>query len=126
MLAFLSFIGSPIGKIVTYICSVLVVSGTLWIVLLIHDRHIAQQAEVQFNQKQLEQVVKDQQTYIQNTEKLKEDSAKQTDLLQAQSKTLDKKLSGADNYLATLPLDVQQVPSSTILKNTFKQLEDNQ
>ena len=120
MLAFFAFIKSPLGKLVAWITSFVLAITILLTLLAIHDHNIKLQALAKFNEKQLEQITKDQQKYIEDTEQLKLNSVIQENLLRKQSENLDNKLSNVDNYLLHLPVNNQKNSSSQVLKKVFK------
>jgi len=118
----ISFLGSPIGKIVGYGVAILAAILIIWGVIAYHDRQIAAKATAAFNQTQLIQITKDQKTYQKDTQQLKDNSDTQQSLLKKQQEVLDKKLADVNKKLSDEPKADQDKQSSQLLKDLFQSL----
>lgn len=120
--AILTFIASPVGKIVSYIIGGISVVSALVIMLKIHDSSIKNQALLEFNQKQMEQIIKDQ---AELTKKMNDVKQIQDQILENEKQfkqNLDKKLSGINGFLNSDEAKKLDRSSSEILKRTIREI----
>ncbi len=115
------FLG-PFGKILQYITIGLVVAGFTLGGYQIWKNQVEQAALLKFNQKQMEQVVKDQQKYIQEIQALQEQEKLLTEQLNQKNDTIDKLSQDVSNWLNSPAAQQQDRPSSSLLKETIKRL----
>lgn len=112
------FLTSFFNKNILYIgLGVLIISG-----ILFWQHSIKVQAQLEFNNKQLQQTIKEQETYINNLNKLNEDQKVILNNLDIQNKLLQNNVSITETYLTSSEAIKDNKESSIILKNTFRQL----
>ena len=108
-----------LGRIQLYIAAAVAVVG----IYFFWKHNIEQQALMEYNQRQLEQVVKDQQAFQQ---KMQQVESKQRSIeadLANQNEAVNTSLRDVQEYLSSNDAKKQDVPSSSILKNTVKELK---
>ena len=86
------------------------------------EHNIKQQALLEFNQKQLEQVIKDQQKFNDILTNLNTKQQDVLDKLEKQNADTEKNMGKIDEYLNSDLVKKLDRPSSEILKNVIKQL----
>lgn len=123
----LKFITSPVGKILSYILAILFAIITLAGLWKLHDHNVRMAALAEYNAKQMEQVVKDQQEFIATTKKLEQSRDELVRQLSEQNKRIDDVTNSANAALdaATKDADgknIPDAPASKVLKNVFKSL----
>lgn len=120
--AIFTFIGTPIGKIV----STIILLGFLFISVLgaikIHDSRIRREALNEFNKKQLELTVKSQQEFLERSKRLEELGQTTIDELKKQREELDRRLSDIDVYLSSPEVKKNDKEVGQILKETIRRL----
>jgi uncharacterized protein HemX len=107
-----------LGRVQLYIAAAVAVVG----IYFFWKHNVEQQALMEYNQRQLEQVVKDQQAFQQ---KMQQVESKQRTIeadLASQNEAVTNSLKGVQDYLSSNDAKKQDVPSSGILKNTVKEL----
>lgn len=113
-----------LNKYVIYAIGAAILLAVITTYVLMWKHSIRQQALLEFNNKQLEQVIKDQQTFM---NQMKELSVKQESILsdlKKKNEELSGKLSEIDTYLTTEETKPENnTQSSEVLKNTIKGLE---
>lgn len=119
----LSFLGSPIGRIVGIVLAIISVAGMAWGMLQIHDAGVRNEALAKFNEKQLKQVIEDQRKFTQlqqeikaSQEKIIEDLNKQNREVISKYTDIEKKLKSADIQKDSKPLS----PKLQELYNSIK------
>ena len=105
-----------------YIFIVLFGLSFLFGVYKLWEHNIRQQALLEFNQKQLEQVIKDQQKFNDILTNLNTKQQDVLDKLEKQNADTEKNMGKIDEYLNSDLVKKLDRPSSEILKNVIKQL----
>jgi len=117
LLGFINF-----GKIQLYLAIGTFLIGMLTIGYVGWKHQIEAAALSDYNQRQLEQVIQDQQDF-QNKMKTIEDTEKSlSDNLAQQNEAITKKFNNIDAFLSSPEAQKSNRPASTVLKNTIKQL----
>lgn len=106
------------SKIQLYIAAAVVIIGAYFF----WKHNIEQQALMEYNQRQLEQVVRDQQQFQQKMQKVEDKQRSIDNDLAAQNEVINNNLKSLNDYLNSAETKKADVPSSSILKNTIKQL----
>ena len=106
------------SKIQIYIAAAIAIAG----IYFFWKHNIEQQALMEYNQRQLEQVVKDQQEFQQKMHEVENKQRSIESDLAAQNEVVNNNLRNLNDYLNSADAKKVDVPSSTILKNTVKQL----
>ena len=110
------------NKYIVYAIIAAIAIAILTTYVLMWKASIHQQALLEFNNKQLEQIIKDQQTFLKQMNEVNE---KQKQILQDLTKKndeLNSKLTDIENYLNSEESTKDNRESSNILKETFRQL----
>jgi len=123
MAAIISFIMSPIGRIVGMGAGALLLVGVLLGLYKLHNDSIRREALAVYNRTQLEQLLKDQREFIDKMNELSELQKKTMIDLEKQNAVLNIKLGEVDAYLSSQEARNANKPSSDVLKNTIRQLE---
>lgn len=127
MLGFLSFIASPIGKIVGYVGVVLLLISIAFGIIKLHDANVTRAATDKFNSDQLQQVIQDQKKMLQDTKKIDDIKSSITDQLATKNNTVtvetQKIEQSIDTTVAKETPEQKIQGSSDVLKNTFRQLK---
>ena len=114
--------GLNINKYIVYIIIAgLSIAGIIGY-LAIWRHNIRQQAMLEFNNKQLEQVVKDQQNVIKQLKDIENIQQNVVDSLNKNNEDLNNRLSNLETYLNSDEANKDSRPSSKVLKNTIKEL----
>lgn len=122
MLAILSFLGTPIGRVVGIIGLVLFLLSSGWMALKIRDSNVRREALEKFNKQQLEIVVKQQQEFERQTRMLQESQARIIEGLSKRIEEADKRTAEVEAYLNNPETRKSDRPASEILKETFRRL----
>jgi hypothetical protein len=117
------------SKIVIYVFIAITLIGSGCGIYYAWKRDIERQALMDFNQKQMEQSLKDQQDFLEKQEKIsKVQQEAARDLLEENQK-ISRKLESVSTYLGSTDAKRNDRPASDILKNTVeglaKSLEKN-
>jgi hypothetical protein len=122
MLALLGFLESPLGKLIGWATTIIILVGILTGGYFAWKIHIQNQAMAEFNQKQQEQYVKDQKIIQGKIDAITE---AQNQIIEGLQKQLDAVNTQHDDIKAYLDSDEAKKtdrPSSEILKETFRRL----
>lgn len=123
--AILGLLTGPFGKLITYvlgIISVLGILGTVYLTIV----HNAKREQAEKDQRAaMEQVIKNQNQFIADTKALLNDQKQITDDLNSQIKTIQSSNGKLDDFLNAASTSKDDRPSSSILKETIKQLQGN-
>ena len=107
------------SRIQMYIAVAIAVSG----IYFYWKHQIEQQALMEYNQKQLEQIVKDQEAFANKmTEVDQKQQAIETDLVK-QNEEINNQLKDIQAYLYSTETKALEKPASAILKNTVNQIK---
>lgn len=119
----IAFLFSPLGKIVATIAAVLVVIGMAWGALKIHESNIRREALLEFNRKQMELVIKEQQEQKQRWENFEQNVLpKLFESITKELQDTQKKVDGVEAYLNSPDAAKNDRPSSEILKEVLRRL----
>lgn len=111
------------NKYVIYAIAAAIFLAVATTYVLMWKHSIRQQALLEFNNKQLEQIIKDQQEFMAKMKELSKNQEIVLEDLKKKNEELSTKLSDIDNYLNTEETKPENNgQSSTVLKNTFKGL----
>lgn len=114
--------GIDFNKYMIYAIVIVGLIGSAVAGVAVWDHNIRQEALLEFNKKQLEQVVKDQQLFIQKMDDISLLSKQTLTTLQQKNQALDQQLSHLDEYLNSKEAIQNDRSLSPLLKNTFDQL----
>ncbi len=117
-----SFLMTPIGRMVGMGVGALLLVGVLLGLYKLHNDSIRREALAVYNRTQLEQLLKDQRDFISKMNELSELQKRTIVDLQKQNDMLNTKLSVVDTYLSSQEARNADKPSSEVLKNTIRQL----
>lgn len=121
--AVFAFLTSPIGKIVGIIGLVAFLAISAWTALKIHDAGIRREALLDFNRKQMELVIKEQQAQKQRWENFEQNVLPK--LFEEISKEIadtQRKVDGVEAYLNSPEASKNDRPSSEVLKEILRRL----
>jgi uncharacterized protein HemX len=113
---------SSFGKIPLYLSIGAFVIGLLTTVYFGWKRQVEQQALLEFNQRQLEQVIRDQQQFVEKMRRVEQSQKEIEGELAKQNAEVDNALKNIDAYLLSPEARGADRPSSLVLKNTVNQL----
>lgn len=102
--------------------AVLLLLASIGVSLLVWKHSIEVAATLQFNQKQLEQVIADQKQLSTTLDKINGIQQKISDELAAKNQALDDKLVGIETYLTSPEAKKSDRTSSDLLKKTMEEL----
>lgn len=111
-----------LSRIPMYIAAFFLLSGLLTGIYYGWKHSIEQQALLEFNQKQLEQVIKDQQDFQNKMSAVENNQKTIVEDLTKQNEDINKQLADISTYLSSSDAKKNDRPSSIILKNTIYQL----
>lgn len=110
------------NKYIVYGVLALIATAVITTYVLMWKHSIRQQALLEFNNKQLEQVVKDQQTFIKNMQEIQSLQKKTIDDINIKNAELQSKLNGIETYLDSDAAVNDSKESSDVLKKTIQEL----
>lgn len=87
-------------------------------------RSVEQQALMEFNQKQMEQTLRDQQEFMKKQKVIADQQASAAAEMAEQNRKLSQKISSVGSYLNSADAKSQDRPSSEVLKRTIRQLQE--
>jgi septal ring factor EnvC (AmiA/AmiB activator) len=126
LITILGFITSPIGKIVSIAFGVLALAGSLLLALKIHDSAIRDEATLQFNNKQMSEVIATQNKTIKQLEDITKITTDTVNKANDQNTKIDDQAKDVENDLASKETIDSDKPSSDILKNVIRKLGKTQ
>lgn len=112
----------PFGNIARYVVTGLTVTAIFAGLYFHWENKIRQEALAAYNQKQLEQIIQDQQLYITQTKQLQDQLDQINSALNSQTQQLNDKVDGINQYLASPEAAKTDRPSSEIIKETVRRL----
>ena len=110
-------------KIYAAIAVIILSVGSTYVVMWRHN--IRQQALFEFNQKQLEQTIKDQQKYVADLKSVTEIQKNTIEEVTKKNDQLKNQLNDLEAYLSSDQANKDSKQASDILKRTFKDLGAN-
>lgn len=119
----LTFLFTPAGKIVAGVALVTLLIATGWGALKLRDASVRREALLEFNKKQIELVVKEQQVQKQRWENFEQNILPK--LFENISKEIENTQRSVDNvegYLNSPEANINDRPSSEVLKETLRRL----
>jgi hypothetical protein len=122
VLALISFLGSPLGRIVGIVGLVLFLLASGWGLLKMRDASIRREALDSFNRQQLEQVVKDQEAFMRQTRILQETQSRMIESLTKKVEEVDRRAADVEAYLNSAEAKKNDRPASNIFKETLSRL----
>lgn len=123
MLAIFSFLSSPVGKVVGIVGLVIVGLGIAWGALKIHDASVRREALLEYNKKQLEQIIKDQQEQQRRWDNLEKNILPKLYAdISKEIESTQKKVDDVEAYLNSSEVLKNDRAASEILKETLKRL----
>lgn len=121
-LFFVRLFMGPFGKILTYLGIGLLSVGVLYGAYKMWENSVKTRALLEFNNAQLEQVIKDQQRFNAQMELLREFQIELLNQTNEQNQLLEDKLNDIDQYLGSDEATSGNRPSSDVLKETIRRL----
>jgi len=94
--------------------------------IMMWEHTIKQEAQLEFNNLQLQQVLDQQQKFISDMQKINDNQKNVLQDLNTQNNELQAHISNIESYLASTQAKKDSRPSSTVIKNTIKKLSDGQ
>jgi len=117
------FLGTPLGRIVGIAVLISVLVASAWVALKIHDAGIRREALLEFNKKQMELVLKEQQEQKQRWDNLEQNILpKLFENIQKEIEATQKKVDGVEAYLNSSEAAKNDRPSSEVLKEILRRL----
>jgi len=111
-----------LSRIPMYIAAFFLVSGLVTGMYYSWKHSVEQQALLEFNQKQLEQVIKDQQDFQSKMSAVEDKQRSIAEDLTKQNDEINRQLKDINTYLSSAEAKKADRPSSIILKNTVNQI----
>jgi Tfp pilus assembly protein PilN len=111
-----------LSRIPMYIAAFVVLSGVLTGIYYGWKHTVEQQALLEFNQKQLEQVIRDQQDFQSKMSAVEDKQKNIVEDLTKQNDEINRQLKDINEYLSSAEAKKIDRPSSVILKNTINQI----
>jgi hypothetical protein len=116
-------LGLLIGnKLIIYIFIGVTLFGSAISLYYLWKRDVERQALLEFNQKQMEQSLKDQQEFLRNQEIISKAQQEATQDLLIENQKITRKLGSVSTYLNSADAKSNDRPASDILKKTIEQL----
>jgi hypothetical protein len=122
MIAILSFLSSPIGRVVGVIGLTVTLLLGAWGWLKLHDAGIRREALANFNKQQLELVAKEQEEFNRQSRILQETQLRIMQDLAKKIEETEKKMAEIDQFLESPETRKEDRPASNILKETLRRL----
>lgn len=117
------FLGTPLGRIVGIAVLISALVASAWVALKIHDAGIRREALLEFNKKQMELVLKEQQEQKQRWDNLEQNILpKLFENIQKEIEATQKKVDGVEAYLNSSEAAKNDRPSSEVLKEILRRL----
>ena len=111
------------GRIGLYLFIAIALMGSITAAYYGWKRSIEQHALMEFNQKQMEQTLRDQQEFLEKQKKLAQQQADAAASLAEQNRKLSQKISSVNTYLSSSDAKSSDRASSDVLKQTIRQLQ---
>jgi len=110
------------NKLIIYIFIGVILFGSAISLYYLWKRDVERQALLEFNQKQMEQSLKDQQEFLRNQEIISKAQQEATQDLLIENQKITRKLGSVSTYLNSADAKSNDRPASDILKKTIEQL----
>lgn len=110
------------NKLIIYIFIGVTLFGSAISLYYLWKRDVERQALLEFNQKQMEQNLKDQQEFLRNQEIISKAQQEATQDLLIENQKITRKLGSVSTYLNSADAKSNDRPASDILKKTIEQL----
>jgi hypothetical protein len=111
-----------LNKIALYLIIATFLSGALGSAYYVWKKNIEHAALLEFNKAQMEQTLKDQQKFIEQQQQISDQTRKAVTDMQNSNVTLRNKIMGINSSLDNISKSGGDRPSSSILKDTVRQL----
>jgi hypothetical protein len=122
MIAILSFLTTPLGRIVGSIGLIIMLFMGAWGWIKIRDAGIRNEALVSFNRQQLEIVAREQEEFARQSRILQETQIRIMQELSKKIEETEKKIADIDQFLESPDARKDDRPASNVLKETLKRL----
>jgi len=122
MIAILSFLATPLGRIVGSIGLIIMLFMGAWGWLKIRDASIRNEAISSFNKQQLEIVAREQEEFARQSRILQETQIRIMQELSKKIEETEKKIADIDQFLESPETRKDDRPASNVLKETLKRL----
>jgi hypothetical protein len=122
MIAILSFLATPLGRIVGSIGLIIMLFMGAWGWLKIRDASIRNEAISSFNRQQLEIVAREQEEFARQSRVLQETQIRIMQELSKKIEETEKKIADIDQFLESPETRKDDRPASNVLKETLKRL----
>jgi hypothetical protein len=122
MIAFLSFLTTPLGRIVGSIGLIIMIFMGAWGWLKIRDAGIRNEALASFNRQQLEIVAREQEEFARQSRILQETQIRIMQELSKKIEETEKKIADIDQFLESPDARKDDRPASNVLKETLRRL----
>ena len=111
------------SKIIVFIIIGMTLIGSIFGIYYAWKRDIERQALMGFNQKQMEQSLKDQQEFLKNQEQISRAQQEAAKNLLEENQKINRQLGSVSTYLNSADAKKSDRPASDILKNTIEELK---
>ena len=111
------------SKIIVFIIIGMTLIGSIFGIYYAWKRDIERQALTGFNQKQMEQSLKDQQEFLKNQEQISRAQQEAAKNLLEENQKINRQLGSVSTYLNSADAKKSDRPASDILKNTIEELK---
>ena len=111
------------SKIIVFIIRGMTLIGSIFGIYYAWKRDIERQALMGFNQKQMEQSLKDQQEFLKNQEQISRAQQEAAKNLLEENQKINRQLGSVSTYLNSADAKKSDRPASDILKNTIEELK---
>jgi hypothetical protein len=122
MISILSFLTTPLGRIVGSIGLIIMLFMGAWGWLKIRDASIRNEALASFNRQQLEIVAREQEEFARQSRVLQETQIRIMQELSKKIEETEKKIADIDQFLESPDARKDDRPASNVLKETLKRL----
>ena len=112
-----------LNKIALYLIIATFLSGALGTAYYVWKKNIEHAALLEFNQKQMQQTLKDQQKFIEQQQQISDQARSAVQEMKNNNVTLRNKIMGINNYLDNSSKSGGDKPSSEVLKETVRRLK---
>ena len=111
-----------LGKIQLYLIVAVIVISSLAGIYLSWKSSIETQALMEFNAKQMDQIIEDQKKFNDQLSQINQNQQQIIDDMKKKNDELDRRLGDLNGYLTSEQAKRESRPSSEVLKRTFRQL----
>lgn len=118
----LTLLAGPLGRIIMYGLGALLLAGSLLTAYLSWKHSVEARVLAEFNRKQMEQVIKDQERFIADAKALRETADEIRTRVDRSDAELAKKLKEVDDFLSKPETVKQDRPASPLLRETIRRL----